>query len=54
MIYIVLSRGNLENMMKFRTPLMMNGENDMDEDSGSPHLFISKTLIKNRFEKKIA
>jgi hypothetical protein len=24
----------------------------MDEDGGSPHLFISKALIKNRFEKK--
>ncbi len=30
----------------------MNGENDMDEDGGSPHLLISKALINNRFEKR--
>lgn len=24
----------------------------MDEDSGSPHLLISKVLIKNRFEAR--
>jgi hypothetical protein len=24
----------------------------MDEDGGSPHLLISKPLIKNRFEKR--
>jgi len=28
------------------------GENDMDEDGGSPHLFISKALIKNWFVKR--
>jgi hypothetical protein len=30
----------------------MNGENDMDEDGGSPHLLISKALIKNQIEKR--
>jgi hypothetical protein len=38
--------------MIFLKPLTKNGENEMDEDGGSPHLLISKALIKNRFENK--
>jgi hypothetical protein len=32
----------------------MNGENDMDDDGGSPHLLISKALIKIWFVKKLS